>query len=65
MEVLMTISFDLKEIVSFEELLMSQIVQQEALTRLLVEKGIFTKEAFWEMVRGGGSGDEERKDSGK
>jgi hypothetical protein len=34
--------------VSFEELLMSQVVQ-EALTRLLVEKGIFTKEEFWEM----------------
>jgi uncharacterized protein YqgQ len=30
---------------------MSQVVQQEALTRLLVEKGIFTKEEFLEMVR--------------
>jgi len=29
---------------------MSQVVQQEALTRLLVEKGIFTKEEFLEMV---------------
>jgi hypothetical protein len=29
---------------------MSQVVQQEALTRLLIEKGIFTKEEFWEMV---------------
>jgi hypothetical protein len=38
-------------IVSFEELLMSQVVQQEALTRLLVEKRIFTKEEFLEMVR--------------
>jgi len=28
------------EVISFEELLMSQVVQQEALTRLLVEKGI-------------------------
>jgi hypothetical protein len=26
---------------------MSQVVQQEALTRLLVEKGIFTKEEFF------------------
>ena len=42
---------DPKQIVSFEELLMSQVVQQEALTRLLVEKGIFTKEEFLEMVR--------------
>jgi hypothetical protein len=30
---------------------MSQVVQQEALTRLLVEKGIFIKEEFLEMVR--------------
>jgi hypothetical protein len=30
---------------------MSQGVQQEALTRLLVEKGIFTKDEFLEMVR--------------
>ena len=40
-----------KEIVSFEELLMSQVVQQEALTRFLLEEGIFTKEEFLEMVR--------------
>jgi len=30
---------------------MSQIVQQEALTRLLVEKRIFNKDEFLEMVR--------------
>ena len=40
-----------KQIVTFEELLMSQVVQQEALTRLLIEKGIFTKEEFLEMVK--------------
>ncbi len=40
-----------KQIVSFEELLLSQVVQEEALTRLLVEKGIFTKGEFFEMVR--------------
>jgi hypothetical protein len=40
-----------KQLVSFEELLMSQVVQQEALTRLLVEKGIFTKEEFLNMVK--------------
>jgi uncharacterized protein YqgQ len=39
-----------KQIVSFEELLMSQVIQQEVLTRLLVEKGIFSKEEFLEMV---------------
>ena len=42
---------DPKQIVSFEELLMSQVVQQEALTRMLIEKGIFTKEEFLEMVK--------------
>jgi hypothetical protein len=47
----MVISLDLKQLVSFEELLMSQVVQQEAITKLLVEKGIFTKEELLEMVR--------------
>ena len=47
----MAIPLDPKQIVSFEELLMSQVVQQEALTRLLVEKGILTKEDFLDMVR--------------
>ncbi|MGA2464480.1 MAG: hypothetical protein ABSH06_09025 [Thermodesulfobacteriota bacterium] len=46
----MAITLDPKQVVSFEELLMSQVVQQEALTRLLVEKGIITKEEFLEMV---------------
>jgi len=35
----MAITLDPKQIVSFEELLMSQVIQQEALTRLLVEEG--------------------------
>lgn len=47
----MSIPLDPKQIVSFEELLMAQVVQQEALTRLLVKKGIFTKEEFLEMVK--------------
>ena len=42
---------DPKQVVSFEELLLSQVVQQEALTRLLVEKGIFTGEELLGMVR--------------
>ena len=42
---------DLEQIVSFEELLMSQVVQQEALARLLAEKGVFRKEEFLEMVK--------------
>lgn len=49
----MAIALDPKQIVSSEELLMSQVVSQEAIIRLLVEKGIFTKEEFFEMVRGG------------
>jgi len=50
MEASMVIPLDPKRIVSFEKLL-SQVVQQEGLTRLLVEKGIFTKEEFLEMAR--------------
>ena len=47
----MAMGLDPKQVVSFEELLMSQVISQEALTRLLVEKGVFTKEEFLEMVR--------------
>jgi hypothetical protein len=35
----MATPLDPKQVVTFEELLLSQVVQQEALTRLLVEKG--------------------------
>jgi hypothetical protein len=41
---------DPKQIVLNDELLMSQVVWQEAIIRLLIEKGIFTKEEFLEMV---------------
>jgi hypothetical protein len=47
----MAIPLDPKQIVSFEELLMSQVVQEGALTRLLLEKEIFTKEEFLEIVK--------------
>ena len=47
----MAIPLNPNQLFSFEELLMPQVVQQEALTRLLVEKGIFSKEEFWEMVK--------------
>jgi len=47
----MAIGLGHKQIVSFEELLMSQVVQQDALTRLFVEKGIFTKDELLEMVK--------------
>jgi hypothetical protein len=45
------ISLNSKQVVSFEELLMSQVVLQGALMRLLVEKGKFTKEKFLEIGR--------------
>ena len=47
----MAIPLDPKQVVTSEELLRSQVVQQEALTRLLIMKGLFTKEEFWEMVK--------------
>jgi hypothetical protein len=40
----MAITLDPNQMVSFEELLMSQVVQLEALTRLLVDRGIFRSE---------------------
>ncbi len=46
----MATPLDPKQIVSSQELLMSQVVQQEALTRLLIMKGLFTEEEFLEMV---------------
>ena len=46
----MAVRIDPKQTVSFEELLMSQVIQQEALTRLLVEKGIFTKTGVGSFV---------------
>jgi len=49
----MTMPLDPKQVVSFEELLMSQVFQQENFSRLLVENGIFTKEELLEMVRVG------------
>ena len=47
----MAIPLDPTETVSFEEILMSQVVSQDALIRLLIKKGIFSKEEFLEMVK--------------
>jgi hypothetical protein len=52
---------DPKQMVSFGELLMSQVVHQEALIQLLIKKGIFSKKEFLETVKGGKLGDEERQ----
>ena len=46
----MAIALDPKRIASSDELLMSQVVSQEAIIRFLVQKGIFTKEECLEMV---------------
>jgi hypothetical protein len=42
----MAIPLDPKQVVSFEEFLMSQVIRQEAFTRLLVEQGMFNKKEF-------------------
>jgi uncharacterized protein YqgQ len=47
----MAIGLDPKQLVLNDELLMSQVVSQEAIIRLLVGKGIFSKEDFLEMVK--------------
>ena len=47
----MAISIDPKQVVSFEELLMFQVVHAEALTGLLVGKGVVTQEEFLEMMK--------------
>ncbi|MGA2517915.1 MAG: hypothetical protein ABSG44_15360 [Thermodesulfobacteriota bacterium] len=47
----MALALDPKQVVSSEELITSLLVSQDAVIRLLVEKGIFTKEEFLEMVK--------------
>jgi hypothetical protein len=47
----MATGLDPKQMLSSEQLLMSLVVSQDAVIRLLVEKGIFTKEEFLEMVK--------------
>jgi len=42
----MTEELDEKEIVNFQELLMSQLTQLDAVTQLLIEKGIITEKEF-------------------
>ena len=40
----MAIAFDPKQVVPFEELLKSQVVAHDALIKLLIDKGRFTKD---------------------
>jgi hypothetical protein len=46
----MASKLDPKTLVFSNELLMSQVVSREAIIRLLVQKGIFTREEFLEML---------------
>jgi len=41
---------DPKELVSFKELLMSEVIQSEALVNLLERKGIITKQELLEEI---------------
>lgn len=42
---------DPKELVSFEELLVSNTIQVDTITQLLIEKGFFTHEEFFEKLK--------------
>ncbi len=47
----MATALDPNQVVTSEELFRSQVIQQEALTRLLIMKGLLTKEEFLRMVK--------------
>ena len=40
-----------KEIVSHEELLMANVIQTDAVTQLLIEKGIITEQEFYTKLK--------------
>ena len=42
---------DQDQLVSFKELLISNSIQIDAVTQLLIEKGSLTKEEFFEMLK--------------
>ena len=42
---------DQEELVSFRELLISNSVQIDAVTQLMIEKGFFTKDEFFAMQK--------------
>jgi len=43
--------FDEKQIATFEELLMVNVIQLDTVTQLLVEKGVFTEEEFFSKLK--------------
>jgi mannitol/fructose-specific phosphotransferase system IIA component (Ntr-type) len=42
---------DYSELVSFQELLMANSIQVDALAQLMIRKGFITKEEFFEMLK--------------
>jgi hypothetical protein len=42
---------DSNELVSFKELLMANSIQVDAIAQLLIEKGFFSKEEFFAMLK--------------
>ena len=42
---------DDKELVTFEEMLMANSAQMDAAVQLLIEKGVFSKEEFFEKLK--------------
>ena len=47
----MTEKLDQNELAGFEELLVSNTIQVDSVIQLLIEKGLFTKEEFFEMLK--------------
>ncbi len=47
----MTEKLDQNELAGFEELLVSNTIQVDAVIQLLIEKGLFTKEEFFEILK--------------
>ncbi len=42
---------DEKELVTFKEMLMTNSIQVDAVTQLLIEKGLFTQEEFYAKLK--------------
>ncbi len=40
-----------KQLVSFKELLMTNTIQVDAVTQLLIEKGVFTEDEFYAKLK--------------
>jgi len=47
----MTEKLDPSEMVSFKELLMANSMQVDAIAQLLIKKGVFTKQEFFDMLK--------------